>query len=48
MSPVIGIGPTCHRCHRRPLWLDGLCSPCWRLIGQVERAIYALLREANS
>ena len=32
MSPVTGIGPRCRRCHQRPLWEDGLCSPCWRLV----------------
>lgn len=31
MSPVIGVGPRCRRCHKRPVWADALCNPCWRL-----------------
>jgi len=31
MSPVIGVGPRCTRCHKRPVWAGTLCSPCWRL-----------------
>lgn len=31
MSPVIGLGPRCAHCHKRPVWTDALCSPCWRM-----------------
>lgn len=32
MSPVIRVGPRCHRCHKRPVWTDALCNPCWCLV----------------
>ena len=35
MSPVIGLGARCRRCHKRPVWADALCNPCWRLSAAV-------------
>jgi hypothetical protein len=32
MSPVIGLRPRCTRCRQRPVWMDTLCNPCWRLL----------------
>lgn len=29
--PARLIGDVCDHCHRRPVWSDGLCSPCWHL-----------------
>jgi hypothetical protein len=26
-------GVWCRRCKRAPVWMDGLCSGCWRLLG---------------
>ncbi len=38
------VGPTCGRCcrdgHNPPVFLDGLCSPCWRLASAGTRDLY--------
>lgn len=32
LVPVTRVGPYCERCGERPIWLDGLCSACSRLL----------------